>query len=176
MTRCPKSRESQATHKLRVYTRSASRNSRRNGRVRPQHKCGSTAGRSGARARMTGIPASLAAAAQLASSEAGTCNHARVAKAAKCLAVATKTSASACALGSGFSKANRIFTARSPTDTIKGTVRRSRQRASEFRCDCIGQQYLMLRNLNGNGQNSSFLQECAGRDKLTNHLERLRDD
>jgi hypothetical protein len=56
------------------------------------------------------MPASSVAALQLASSEAGTCSHAREVKAAKCRAVATKTSASASALGRGFSKVNRIFT------------------------------------------------------------------
>ena len=116
MTLCPNSNASQATHRFRVYTRSASRKTRRNGRVRPQQKCHSTAGRSGAQARTTGMPASAEALAQLAASEAGTCNQAWEVNAAKCLAVATNTSASACGLGSGFSKANRIFTARSTSE------------------------------------------------------------
>src|ERR1700722_16509118 len=116
MTRCPNKSASQATQRLRVYTRSASRKTRRNGRLRPQQKCRNTAGRNGAQARTTGMPASAEALAQLAASEAGTCNHAWVVNAAKCLAVATNTSASACGLGSGFSKVNRIFTGRSTSE------------------------------------------------------------
>src|SRR6266404_1248519 len=116
MTRCPNKSASQATQRLRVYTRSASRKTRRNGRLRPQQKCRNTAGRSGAQARTTGMPASAEALAQLAASEAGTCNQAWVVNAAKCFAVATNTSASACGFGSGFSKVNRIFTARSTSE------------------------------------------------------------
>jgi len=62
------------------------------------------------------MPASAEALAQLAASEAGTCNQAWVANADKCFAVATNTSASACGFGSGFSKANRIFTGRSTSE------------------------------------------------------------
>jgi hypothetical protein len=60
---------------------------------------------------MTGIRANAATASQLALSEAGTCNHDRDVRGARCLAVVTKTSASASALGNGFSKVNKIFTA-----------------------------------------------------------------
>jgi hypothetical protein len=48
--------------------------------------------------------------AQLARFGAGTCNQALEANAARCLDVATKTSASAWGFGRGFSKVNRIFT------------------------------------------------------------------
>src|SRR5580693_3408588 len=111
MTRCPNSNATQATHRFRVYTKSASRKTRRNGRVTPQQKCRSTAGRSGAKARTTGMPVIAEVAAQLAASGAGTCNQALEASAARCLDVATNTSASAWGFGSGFSKVNRIFTA-----------------------------------------------------------------
>src|ERR1700728_815153 len=116
MTRCPNSNATQATHRFRVYTNSASRKTRRNGRLTPQQKCRSTAGRSGARARTTGMPVVAEIAAQLAASGAGTCNHALEANAARCLDVATNTSASAWGFGSGFSKVNRIFTARSTSE------------------------------------------------------------
>src|ERR1700733_1709702 len=111
MTRCPNSNATQATHRFRVYTKSASRKTRRNGRLTPQQKCRSTAGRSGARARTTGMPVVAEVAAQLATSGAGTCSQALEANAARCLDVATNTSASAWGLGSGFSKVKRIFTA-----------------------------------------------------------------
>jgi hypothetical protein len=101
---------------LRVYTKSASRKTRRNGRLTPQQKCRSTAGRSGARARTTGMPTTAEVEAQLAASGAGTCNQALEANAARCFAVATKTSASAWGFGRGFSKVNRIFTVRSTSD------------------------------------------------------------
>jgi hypothetical protein len=57
------------------------------------------------------MPVVAEVAAQLAKSGAGTCNQALEANAARCLDVATNTSASAWGFGSGFSKVNRIFTA-----------------------------------------------------------------
>src|SRR5215469_3218003 len=89
--------------------RSAARNSRRNTRVRPQRKCRRAARASGAQARTTGIPARAAAVRPLASSRTGTCSQHCDVQPARCLAVVTNTSASASALGSGFSNVKRIF-------------------------------------------------------------------
>jgi hypothetical protein len=90
--------------------------------VNPQQKCRNTAGCAGAQARITGIPASVPIASQLAASGIGTCSHDCEARGARYFAVVTKTSASASVLGRGFSKVNRIFI----DDRRRGVSRKSR--------------------------------------------------
>ena len=74
--------------------------------VSPAQKCRSAAGVNGAQAGTMGMPARLLTAARWNFGNRGV---QRLREGARYLAVVTKTSASASALGRGFSKAKRIF-------------------------------------------------------------------